>query len=334
MLKVEIPQECCYTTVNELFAPREIQEISPFKDILGQVVNEIIGTKRVRNGCRPTPEVEVSLRNVVRSAIEEGRPVPILVPFGSSKQGPHGCDLAEAMALLQLKHLEQKVQHFYKPGIEIRIRLEDATDEVLFDTMWVSSKTGPYCSAFTTLSGIILPRAKVILESDMVDYYNGDLERIQGIIHRALVDNDDSMLEHIGWLNGFPTEQISYYRDVYKRYYPSLSEEAQLCLMARYFSCAVVRKMQDGTGATRESIILYFGNPVPGLEQMNRVFYKTNIDQHTHRAPWLGKGYIDNNHGIPYVSGWDGDGEYYEPGHVVVSDDYMAVQLEADYVTG
>ena len=53
--------------------------------ILEGAVGELIGTHNVRLGPAPNPESLVAIRSIVRKAIEAGKSIPILIPWGSKK---------------------------------------------------------------------------------------------------------------------------------------------------------------------------------------------------------------------------------------------------------
>ena len=113
--------------------------------IFESVVAELIGTKQHRNGPTPDPETLVSIRKLVREYVSEEVPVPIIVPWGGSKQGNHEVDIAELYALKQLICLNERVNKYYPCGLHIIIRLEDLTDNILFRNHpgWIK-KTNKY----------------------------------------------------------------------------------------------------------------------------------------------------------------------------------------------
>ncbi len=68
-------------------------------EILELVFNEIMATKKTRLGAKPSPEVQVNIREVIRHYMEEGKPIPFMIPWGSEKPNGTSVDIAELSAL-------------------------------------------------------------------------------------------------------------------------------------------------------------------------------------------------------------------------------------------
>lgn len=114
---------------NELIA-RFVEQKFPTQkatggDALELVFAEWLGTKQTRNGPKPAPEAQVAQRAVIRHWIENKRPIPVMVPWGSEKPDGSGVDVAEIAALKQLECLQMRVQAHYAPGLDIVLRIED-----------------------------------------------------------------------------------------------------------------------------------------------------------------------------------------------------------------
>lgn len=329
-MEVLVNAECCVNPINELFTLTEPFDSNNRTTLLDKVVYEIIGSRKYRRGCYPDNDTQI--KRVIAENMAQDLPIPILIAWGASKQGEYGIDLAEAMALKQLWSLGQRVGRLYAPGVDIRIRLEDAVDPILFDVDWVKRKTYPYCVNFIKLVKIMVPTITVLLESDLVDYLESeDYYRISRIFFHCLTTGDDSLLETIGWLNGLPIWQVNHYKRAMDSFYHDKTEDEKLMLLSNYFATVVVRRIFNATGATRESILLSFGDIIPNDKNDRRIFYRTNSGQHNHRAPWLGKGCICN--GDVYVNDWRCVEEY-EEHSIVVSGNNQKVRIGADYVLG
>lgn len=63
------------------------------------ISSEIFGTKQQRYGPKPSPEVQVAIRDIIRDRVRLELPIPFLVPWGSEKPNGGGPDLAEICAL-------------------------------------------------------------------------------------------------------------------------------------------------------------------------------------------------------------------------------------------
>src|SRR5260221_8238753 len=90
----------------------------------------IVGTKETRYGSLPSPESLVSIRQVIRRAVELHLPIPILTPWGGKKaKTGERIDIAEVAALKQIDALNHRIQTHYNPGLSVRIRVEDVNAE-------------------------------------------------------------------------------------------------------------------------------------------------------------------------------------------------------------
>lgn len=166
------------------------------------VTKELIGTKQHRYGPTPGPEALVTIRNVVRYAMDHGKPIPILVPWGGSKQGNGSVDIAELMALKQLNSLVSRIKAHYPVGAVVRIRLEDATDNLLFaDFPGWKQKTAQYTQEFSKLALVIgdldvsvLPETKLVSPS-----FESEARLASAVIYLAMRDGSTGPLSDIGW---------------------------------------------------------------------------------------------------------------------------------------
>lgn len=315
-------------------------------------VAEIIGTKQHRYGPMPDPESLVAIRDVVREAMAQKKPIPILVPWGCSKQGPFGVDIAEMMALKQLRCLDARVKQHYGPGVATHVRLEDLTDEAMFagDLGWLA-KTRAYSSNFQKLFAALPPRsAAVLVESELMN----------SIQHKVAVDaNRAPLLEALKspeaergeivrakipeWAGPLDNGQLGFYDYVYSKFYPNDSPSQRTWRLATYFACAITRFQLRGTGApavlddgdgAKYLTLSFTGYPFG--KSGRRIYYRTIPARYTnlHRAPWLGKGYVRIQGGVatPAIAGWDGDGLDYQDAALIVGEGEGAVSVRSDYV--
>lgn len=300
--------------------------------------SELMGTKQHRNGPIPTPEVQVSIRNILR---ENDKVLQILVPWGGSKQGKHTVDIAELYALRQLTCLKERLK---KHGMQtiIHIRLEDLTDQVLFFKYdhWFT-KTKKYCQTLSELSRIVDGEILVFKESDLLDapIFFGMVEGYTKIIFEAMQDTNYSKnkLKEIDWSGELSEEQISYYRTLYKKLYSNLSYMEQDKLIADYFACALTRKKLNGQGISNKInyLTLCFNNPIPGVSRDRRVFYRTIPERYTnkHTPPWMGKGYlrIEGNCATPAIDCWNTSEKFNEK-TLIISSGNQSIEIQSDYL--
>jgi hypothetical protein len=323
------------------------------------VVDEVVGTKQHRYGPTPDPESLVAIREVVREAIEADKPIPILIPWGASKQGPFGVDVAELMALKQINCLGERVKAHYPPGIDARIRLEDLTDAEMFRgmRMW-SSKTAEYVRIFSALHQAVATSSNIVLESTIMDseVFRTKSEQGAQVIFAALdlpADRRGQAVRDVipEWSGALPDSQLDFYRRAYDKFYPEEDREQKDARLATYFGSAISRFLIGGTGADKswsKYITLSFTG-IPWGKSGRRIFYRTIPEKYTnqHRAPWIGKGYvrIRGRAATPAIAGFSGDDLPFVPanlsiavspflehanpalGHpVVISADYVVVE--------
>lgn len=308
---------------------------------LEAVYAEIIGTRMQRVGPTPSPEDAVEIRNVIRESVDRSRPIPILVPWGASKQGNFDIDIAELMGLKQLDCLRSRVEKHYSTGVRILIRLEDLTDYVLFG---VNDKTRKYVEDFTALDrALALPNLVVATESHwttyekLVEKANDNAEAI-----RAAIDKPEGIraayLKEVlpDWSGPLSDGQLNYYRRAYNVFYAQsgMSHDDRLAL---YLGTALAKVQLNATGKDplHPPIVLGYTSSPYG-HGGRRIYYRTIPGCYTnqHHSPWLGKGYIriSGNTATPAIAQWDGGDLAYVPGRITVSGNGNSVTLGADYV--
>lgn len=311
------------------------------------VSEELVGTKQHRFGPTPSPESLVAIREVVLQAINAGKPIPILIPWGGSKQGPWDLDIAEVMALKQVKCLIERVRHHYEPGVDVRIRLEDLTDNVMFaDVPGWSAKTKRYTDTFSNLHDMLMPsQSMVMLESRLVDpKTHANLVEFNGAhILKVLdlpEDQRESAIKHQipDWSGSLPDEQLDFYRRAYIKFYPDETNEQRDARLATYFGSAIARFMLGSTGAAPywgKYITLAFTG-IPWSKAGRRIYYRSIPERYTnqHRAPWIGKGYvrINGRTATPAIAGFNGDGLNFVPARLRFVSDFANITVDADYV--
>lgn len=310
------------------------------------VVAEIIGSKQHRYGPVPDPESLVEIRAVVRKAMNAGVPIPILIPWGASKQGPWVLDIAEVMALKQLACLERRVYTHYKPGVHIRIRLENLTDESMFGDKWIP-KTDAYVHGFKKLfKSLMTGYADLVTEDELMfrkafrDQVMVNSELIFAAMGRQEGQRGNWLRQAIPeWHGELDDVILDYYRHAYDRFYPDEEREERDLRLSRYFGGAISRFQLQGTGALKEwgkdYLTLSFTG-IPWGKNGKRIFYRTIPSRYTnqHRAPWIGKGYvrIKGSEATPAIAGWNGDGLDYNSASLIFERGGESVSVSADYV--
>jgi len=283
--------------------------------ILEAVQAEILGSNKVRFGPVPKPEDLVSIRTVIRDAISDGKPIPMLVPWGSEKPDGSSIDVAELGALKTLKCLHVRVQQHHKPGIEFAVRIEDLTAVHLFDDRDKARREAAvYTSALVKVNDTLGLSEYVKMRPETLNATEDQLFEAVAPIEKAMVqyladtrESTDNYRQHTswrllaqnGWRGVIPHETREHYYSTYFRLYPGISKADAETVLARYLSAALVRNMLDISGPPKwwegkQYIKLAFFQPVPGVPPGATVFYRTvpaNITNMTMPA-WRSKGYL------------------------------------------
>jgi hypothetical protein len=248
----------------------------------------VLGTKQLRNGPLPRPEMQVQVRDVLR----RNDVVQFFVPWGSSKQtDDQGFDVLDLCAIRQLEGLRDAVRRCGKEAV-FTFRVEDLTDLVLFgerrrsavrayrDSMRkLASRLGPVKFESDLANEELFAKTVRLYQPILLGYLNG---------HLLL-----SSLQEIGWKGEIPQAQRRYYTDLYSVYYPG---KEPLPILATYFASSLAKVKLKATGVPDGDFIqVNFTNPVPfNPIHRPRVHYRSIPERHTHvnRAPWIGKGYL------------------------------------------
>lgn len=325
-------------------------------DFIDLLTAELIGTKQIRLGPKPSPESQVAIRDVLRYYTSRQLPIPIMVPWGSEKPDGSGVDVAEMMALKQLADLQRRVCERYASGLEIRIRLEDASAPHLFEDRQEQAReeAARYTQGFVALVRILgiqgfitpVPESSLITEGD----FNLVADRCLPVLERALElydeekpDDAAKLLETIGWKGGISFTSREHYMDSYLKLYPGKDHAWKRKRLARYFAGVRARYILKIRGDKPEwegrFIDLSFVAPIPGTSQVfqRRVYYRTlPLEQSSnHIAPWRAKGYLaigeedDIKVKLASYSQLPAD---LRPMQVKLSDTHGIVSVAADYL--
>jgi hypothetical protein len=339
----------------ESFIGREFPQLASgrIEDLVDAITEEIVGTKQVRLGPRPSPEALVKIRAAVRNASYHQRPLPILIAAASIKL-PLGrrIDVAELSALKQLSCLQARVQRHYAPGISIRIRMEDLTELVISRNVGnIKSIIREYGDSFQALVEVLGydKFIKLVPESSQADEveYLRRAANLAYVFEKHLRDTEgqtqperSAELAEAGWYGTLSYEQREYFKGRYRRLYPTMPESEFIPEMARYFAATLARTQMGLTGADASAgprVDISLVPPQPDTPpHAARVYYRTaplsNTSQHL--AHWDAKGYLkineQNQTRIALTHWWDTQ-EMYEGQLEITNDAGKKVILQADY---
>jgi hypothetical protein len=296
-------------------------------ELVDVISNLIIGTKEIRYGSLPVPEHAIVIREAIRLAIEQNKPIPIVVPWGSIKADFSATlDIAELSAIQRLIQLSVTVKEYYPTGVEIVIRVEDTSGYTLFvlegDQQKIISNIDSYSTDMKKLVQILSKdgSVRVQLESEMERalQFNKVFYELLPLMRRYLVNTWDMIKEYSsnvikmhsyialqqnGWKGIISWEQRMHYINTYERLYPNWSLDMYIERLALYFTGAWTRHQLGMTGKQEywdKFIQLAFIPPIKGLPEgynYNYVYHRTLplSEARTHISPWRAKGYLKIN---------------------------------------
>lgn len=334
------------------------------EDAVDAVTAEVVGTNQHRYGPAPKPESLVSVRQVIRAAVEQGRPIPVLTPFGSRKSANGASvDVAELTTLRQLACLQQRVTMFYKPGLIVNVRLEDSSGHYLFADEGETSRhsTARYCRDFQTLVRVLRVGSFVspVLESTLFqeDVYGHTADKIVPDLVEYITATDEAGLgghDHLavwqrlkahGWQGIIPVEQREYYRARYRNLYPGITPEAATLKLARYLAGSLARIKLGGSGADEswgnDYIRVTFVPPVPGAPAgltSRNIYYRTVPLRFgaSHLPAWRAKGYLKigkNDDVSPKIMSWGTASQVeFQTCSAHLGDEHGSVEIQTDYL--
>jgi len=325
-MNIIISKEEPYAVLIEQYIAQQFPLLTTItgENLVDVLTTILIGNKDTRFGPTKSPESLVVIRNVIRNAVADQQPIQILMPWGSMKsdQTDH-IDMAELLAISTLIKLSEAVKRVYKPGIYIRIRIEDYSGVQLFSypktlDMVTAGIINNYCNKLENLIEILGGNDVIepIRESNMnkvnefyltvnnlkpyfVDYLSKTNDVIAENPLFNPIDYDSyNELKAFGWNGIISSEQRQYYYNTYKKLYNSDQEEA-IELLSLYLAQSLSRRIlnMNGAGKWKEYIQLTFCAPVPGIPSgfdHNYIYYRTvPISQaRTHICPWRAMGYL------------------------------------------
>lgn len=284
--------------------------------LLDALTGQFVSTSQNRQGPSPKPEGLVSIRKTISFWVDQQKPIAVLVPWGSKKPtNEDGIDVAELFALRQLMALNDRVRRVYPPGLVINIGIEDLGGQFLWQDAESQLSSLRYVTEFQMLvhtleAPFIIAKAesdlvtKVLFE-DTAMLMASEIEPLirlkvkggmLGDIQRAEV-----RLEQTGWEGIIPLEQIQFYLNSYRKYYPNQTMDQHIDLISRYLGQSWARykvgaKLAYPTWG-KNFIQINFPQPVPGIPASlgDRRLYCRTLPMRfsrTHLPPWRAKGWL------------------------------------------
>lgn len=278
------------------------------ENLVDKISELFMGTRNIRLAGCPAPESQVLIRNVIRTAISRGVPIPVLSAAGPKKSNSGQVDLAEFSAIQKLVCLQERVSKYYSPGMDFRIRLEDTTGMFL-EPIDSAYEMEQYCKDFIKLCALLEERigGKFITawrESSAVDQSGKMLELAHHnvpVFENALITGDQTGVQAAGWKSGVGQEWKDYLEERYSKLFPLWTQWQRYHQAAKYLSSTLARHLTGMSGATSEWAVdgmhldISFATPAPGAPKTStRVYYRTMSTKQTktHMPYWRSKGYF------------------------------------------
>lgn len=294
------------------------------------VTDALVSNGQVRFGPAPTPEGLNVIRAVVQCAIDRGAPIPILTPWGSKKpENDASIDIAEMGALKQLACLQARVQQHYEPGVQIRLRIEDASGYHLYaDEEGSAPAIDRYTKDFCDLVRVMglhfiepVPENSLFSADEfatrtnevavVMDEY---LKATEGAAdHAGQSEVRDRLRAMTGIRGDIAPDQREYYYRLYRGLYQGIDQGGLQAKLAQYLSGALVRNKIGGRGEDPswkgKYVQVTFAPPVPGSPpEMVRhfLYYRALPSRSAHTPPWRAKGYFEmrGRQATPKVASW------------------------------
>lgn len=320
--------------------------------LLDLLTGAIIASGQVRFGPAPSPESQVAIREVISHWMAKGEPIPFLLPWGSEKPDGSGIDIAELMAMKTLNCLYHRVTKFYAPGVQYRIRVEDASaPHLFFDNMDTARRNAAiYTSGFVNLAKTlgfdsfvnIIPESTMTTEAAFNQYADNILPVMVEHVNNP---NDQAVREKLltfGWKVPLSPETLDYYMARYSKIYADKPLSEQKSILARYFAGALARVGLGITGASPtwggKFLELSFAQPTPGIgadRARRRLYYRTMPSSITskHMPAWRCKGYLEINGEVTAgLASFHDTALQFNPNVIMLTDGTNTQTIQADYI--
>ena len=333
------------------------QTIQPDESVEEFVLHVINGSRDTRQGSLPNVTSQAAILEIIKAAVKEKQPIPILVGAGTKKPKINeSVDIAELSTLHILSSLNDCVKKYYAPGIKVTIRLENLTGRMLESDHNYPSMD-KYVEDFLALVEILRYEnfIEVIPETRMVSLneFKEEFDRLYPIFNAYLtatsgIDDIELMtanpnyvlLRSNGWQGIIPHIMRNYYFDRYRASYPNRSQAFYIEMLARYFATTMTRSILKTSGAKVPSIQLSFVPPIPGVPEglhTPRVYYRSVEMKHCKHnlAFWRGKGYLklfESGEVKICIASWNDLPAGLETGYLDIFRGTYSVRVKADFL--
>jgi hypothetical protein len=278
------------------------------ENLVDKISDLFLGTRNIRLAGNPSPESQVLMRTVIRTAMAQGKPIPVLSAAGPKKSNSGQIDLAEFSAMQKLVCLQERVAKYYAPGMSFRIRLEDTTGAFL-EPIDSAYEMDQYCKDFIKLCALLEERVggKFLTawrESSNMEQSGKMLELAHqnvSVFELAFAIGDQEGVKAAGWQSGVGQDWKDFLNERYSKLFPLWTQEQKDHQAAKYLASTLARHLTGMTGATPDWDIdgrhleISFATPAPGSPKAStRVYYRTMSTKQTktHMPYWRSKGYF------------------------------------------
>lgn len=339
------------------------QPLTGHQEIAEAILDLIIGSRNIRQGKAPMIEVQSNIIKLVKACMDINKPIPILVGSGPKKTSDDASiDIAELSVLAILNCLNNEVKKYFKPGLDIQIRLDDMTG------LWLESISAEasmirYMEDFKKLLNILgYDGINLFRESDYIDKarFQDTAHKYTQEFQRYLLETDQmdekdyqnaksyQDLVDMGWYGIIPKEMRDYLYSKYTKLYPEFDKSEQIEMVARYLGATLARIHTNCNGmdptmykSKIKPMEIAFARPTPGIPdsiQQARVYYRSVTMKNTKKNMpfWRAKGVlkVDRNGKVRYsLVGWSQEeSQDIIPGWYLLSNDNEMVKVNAGVI--
>jgi hypothetical protein len=259
-------------------------------------------------------------------------------------------DLAELSAIKTLVCLQENVKKVYEPGLNIRVRLENATGEYLEGPEAIPAMK-LYCDGFGKLCRLMSHRIgggtflfpRLETEGTAFNMYLDCAKGLAESFQLAYDTGDDSGLAKVGWGGGLSDDWKRYLDGRYVKIYPHFTQQQRNEMASKYLGSLLARVKLGLRGNDPEwqiggrHIEIGFALPAPNAPLAScRIFYRTMSTRQTklHMPFWRSKGFfriVDGQMKMGLVASTDAGNATYIPGVLrLIDSGGTNLKVEAD----
>lgn len=291
------------------------------------LIGAFLGSKRIRYGCLPSPANHSYLCALLDRYQAINTPIECTLLWGALKgyglyDDRLGADITDVLAFRRLQQIDAEVRRFHKPGIRVRIFMEDVTERILsHEFPDIDQRMAGYIHSIQSLAAASEMDIEVINESDVFGMFNVPLSDVivrclqnGALIHTYWKESQNhpnpealpsyKHLQELGWNGILPQVQRDHYISRASSEKPHFTPDEQIRSICTYFGNALARyqyRLMGGRYCDRHGELppvkisfAPYPNCVGDSMRRGRVEYKTKDSKNGNAAytPWATFGFL------------------------------------------